>query len=276
MAEKSNWQNQNFSKSSGGSGPSSMNSKIATPSSSLHSKIAAPTNFCNGGSVKKFADGTPGGVGAQDDVTGVDAAVARNAEDKDWAASENYGDGTTAQQRREMTGGTAAPKEATADEVMAATKEASPAATGGKMSFGEAFKAARERGDKTFTWDGKPGTTFTTEMASSKGVSKAPAAKVEAAPAAKVNAAPAAKTEKSSTPAPSAVADSVVVDTKPAAPSKTFAEDVAERKRNAVANSMARDENYGHEGNRPLPAKTQPTKTGTYRGLDGKVRRYGE
>lgn len=51
-----------------------------------------------------------------------------------------------------------------------------------KMSFREAFRAARERGDKTFSWDGKPGTTFTTKMASDKPAAK-PAAKRAAKPA---------------------------------------------------------------------------------------------
>ena len=46
-----------------------------------------------------------------------------------------------------------------------------------KMSFGEAFRAARQRGDKTFTWDGKPGTTFTTKMASDKPAAPKPAAR---------------------------------------------------------------------------------------------------
>ena len=32
-------------------------------------------------------------------------------------------------------------------------------------SFKEAFRAAREKGVKTFTWDGKPGVTFTTQLA---------------------------------------------------------------------------------------------------------------
>jgi hypothetical protein len=231
MAEKSSWQSQNFSKSSGSTGPSSMNSKIAVNSAQLHSKIAKPTvqNYCNGGSVKKYADGTPGGV--QDDATGVDEAVARNAA-SDWAANENYGDGTTADQRREMTGAAPA-KMATNDEVRAAaepTPEAKPVPT--KQSFGDAFKAARAAGGADFEWNGKK---YTTELATSKGVSKAPAA------------APAPKTETKSV-APAAQA-APAAESKPAA--KTFAEDVAERKRNVVANSMARDENYSHEGSRP-------------------------
>ena len=42
-------------------------------------------------------------------------------------------------------------------------------------SFGEAFRAARASGAKTFKWEGKPGTTFTTKMANDAPKRSAPA-----------------------------------------------------------------------------------------------------
>ena len=71
-------------------------------------------------------------------------------------------------------------------------KTAKPKVDTGSLSFGDAFKAARASGDKTFTWKGK---SFTTQMAgeSAPGKRTAPAAKVNkpAAPAAKAPATPA-------------------------------------------------------------------------------------
>lgn len=70
-----------------------------------------------------------------------------------------------------------------------------------KMSFREAFRAARERGDKTFSWDGKPGTTFTTKMDSDKPAAK-PAAKPADKPAAKRADKPADKPTANTPPQP--------------------------------------------------------------------------
>lgn len=66
-----------------------------------------------------------------------------------------------------------------------------PAVKSKPTSFREAFREAREKGLKTFTWDGKPGVTFTTQLASEKKAAPKPAAK----PAAKTEARPAAKAE---------------------------------------------------------------------------------
>jgi len=44
--------------------------------------------------------------------------------------------------------------------------------------------------------------------------------------------------------------------TEPRVNGRTFAEDVAERKKNAVATSMARNENYGNEGRRQVNKPT--------------------
>lgn len=205
------WQKQNFKKS-GSSAPSSMHSKIGTGSSTLHSKIAP----C---SVPKYADG--GFV--QDDATGVDEAVARNARDDadratasgEWARGENYGDGTTGDER------VAAAK--APDYKAPAAESAADEAPAKKQSFKEAFAENRKAGNADFEWNGKK---YTTEMASSK-----PAAP-KAAP-------------KASASAPSS------------SPAKTFSEDVAERKANRLPNAMARNENYGNESRRQvLPRPT--------------------
>lgn len=49
-----------------------------------------------------------------------------------------------------------------------------------KQTFAEAFRAARARGDKTFSWAGKPGMKFTTEMAG-QGASRSAATRRSAA-----------------------------------------------------------------------------------------------
>lgn len=114
----SEWQKQNFKKT-GSSAPSSMHSKIGTGSSTLHSKIAPS-------SVPKYADG---GSFDQGEFAGVDAAIARNdaasanAETAtgEWARGENYGDGTTGQER--VDAAKAPAREASNDEVRAAMQE---------------------------------------------------------------------------------------------------------------------------------------------------------
>ena len=54
------------------------------------------------------------------------------------------------------------------------------AAPAKKQTFGEAFAAARARGDKDFTWEGKPGMKFSTKMR--EDAPAKPAAKAEMAP----------------------------------------------------------------------------------------------
>lgn len=160
--------------------------------------------FHGGSKVPGFADGTKGGLSADD-----------------WAAGENYGDGTTAEERLEMTrlpSPSRIEDESDRGSMTAAQQANSDATNKKKQSFGEAFKEARARGEKTFTWEGKPGTTFSTDLASDK---------------------------KSSKP---------TEDSKPAG--KSFSEDVADRKANAVVRSMTRDENYGNEGRRPVEKKS--------------------
>jgi hypothetical protein len=63
-----------------------------------------------------------------------------------------------------------------------------------KQSFSEAFAAARDRGDKDFAWEGKPGMKFSTKMREDK-----PAPKAESA-----SSKPAPKTEEPAKPAPKA------------------------------------------------------------------------
>jgi len=149
MAEIQDWQRQNMSKNGGGQRTGGLHAKISGNSTTLHSKIAAPT-------VRNYADG---GM-VQDDATGVDAAVARNAADDanratatgEWARGENYGDGTTGQERVDMA---KAPEMAAKDEVSAPRKQ----------SFKEAFAENRKAGNATFEYEGKK---FTTELAKPK------------------------------------------------------------------------------------------------------------
>jgi hypothetical protein len=145
---KPDWQNQNYSKSAGAAGPSTMNAKIAgSRTVSMHSKIAMPTvrNYADGGSVDDTSN--PDVKFDMGEFAGVDKAVAQNS-DSDWARGEVYGDNTTPEQRAEMTGG---PKIATNQEVMDAAKEADakPAA----RSFSDAFRNAKD--GSTFEWNGK-------------------------------------------------------------------------------------------------------------------------
>lgn len=152
---KPDWQNQSYSKSGAASGPSTMNSKITGNGSTLHSKIAKPTAYANGGLVKKcMADGGSVDDTSNSDVkydmgefAGVDRAVAQNS-NQDWARGENYGDGTTPDQRSEMTGG---PKMASNEEIIAAEREATDKSA--PKSFKQAFKDAKD--GSTFEWNGK-------------------------------------------------------------------------------------------------------------------------
>jgi hypothetical protein len=223
MAEIPSWQKQSMSKNGGCSAPTQMNPKLLPTGAAagLHKKIATPSfgmggvvgTMTAGKTVRKFADGTPGGVKFdQGEFAGVDAAVAKNeSESGEWARGENYGDGTTGQERVDAAKATTAPSRsmATDAEVRAAADEGAAM----PKSFKEAFAENRKAGNKTFEWGGK---TITTELASEK---------------------------------PSKTAARPVVSSSPAA-SKSFAEDVEERKANRVQNAMTRNENYGNEGRR--------------------------
>ena len=75
------------------------------------------------------------------------------------------------------------------------------AAPAKKQTFGEAFAAARARGDKDFTWEGKPGMKFSTKMredAPAKSAAKAEMAPSKPAPKAEMALSkPAPKAEES-------------------------------------------------------------------------------
>jgi hypothetical protein len=178
MAEIQSWQKQNMSKNGAATGPSTLNAKITGNSTMLHGKIAKPTAYADGGMVRKYADG---GM-VQDDATGVDEAVARNAADDanratatgEWARGENYGDGTTGQERVDM---------AKAPEMAAKSEDAAPR----KQTFKEAFAENRKAGNATFEFEGKK---FTTELAKPKAQAPRDEKKTEA-PASVVRKAPA-------------------------------------------------------------------------------------
>lgn len=149
MAEIQSWQRQNMSKS-GGTGPSSMHSKITGNTTNLHSKIGAPTvrNYADGGMVDDTAN--PDVKYSQGEFAGVDDAIAkREAASGEWARGENYGDGTTGQERVDM---------AKAPDMAAKDEPAAPR----KQSFKEAFAENRKAGNATFEFEGKK---FTTELA---------------------------------------------------------------------------------------------------------------
>lgn len=62
----------------------------------------------------------------------------------------------------------AAVKKAEEDTAPKLSSVDTPSVKAKPTSFREAFREAREKGLKTFTWDGKPGVTFTTQLASEK------------------------------------------------------------------------------------------------------------
>jgi hypothetical protein len=96
-----------------------------------------PMKFKTGGKVKRYTGQTDGSY-VQDDVTGVDEAVQKN--------KPVYEDDVV-------------PKAASNEDMTKAYKES--------MTFGNAFKAARDAGDKTFEWRG---TKYGTNVAGSKPV----------------------------------------------------------------------------------------------------------
>lgn len=214
MAEIPSWQKQSMSKNGGCSAPTQMNPKLLPTGAAagLHKKIATPSfgmggvvgTMTAGKTVRKYADGSIGGVDAdnngsfrgydQGEFAGVDAQAAKIA-DENAMKQEAVGDGSSST-------ATDAQVRAAADEGAAMPK-----------SFKEAFAENRKAGNKTFEYNGK---SFTTDIASEK---------------------------------PSKTAARPVVSSSPAA-SKSFAEDVEERKANRVQSAMTRNENYGNEGRR--------------------------
>ena len=173
---KPDWQNQSMKKVGAAAPVNRMNAKLTGGmSSSLHSKICAPTYGFGGDTgakmarpVLKMADG-----GMVDTEFGdYDNAVNANSDNGEWARGENYGDGTTGDERVEM-----ARKPVDTSSMKMPTVEDEPAereAPAKAMSFKEAFAANRKAGAKTFEWNGKK---YTTDIATSK-----PAAKPAAAP----------------------------------------------------------------------------------------------
>ena len=150
------WQRQSFAK--GGkaeTAPSQMNPKTwGGPASSLNAKIAKPTHPCggmvkggmaNGGMVKAYADGG-------------------TMSDGEWMRGENYGDGTTGDERVAMARDPnyTAPADTTPLPEPEPVKAEEAAPEPKRESFKEAFARNRAAGAKTFEWNGKK---YTTEMA---------------------------------------------------------------------------------------------------------------
>lgn len=192
MANSSDWTRGNFKKTS-----NDVSFGVRDTGSLFHSKPKVPG----------FADGTPGGLS-----------------DGEWARGENYGDGTTGDERVAMARDSGYKEPGMSEKEPGwDTKSSSdePAKAVKKQSFSEAFKAAKD--GSTFEWNGKQ---YKKEYASKPAASK----KEESADEA---------TSSSS--------------------SKSFSEDVAERKRNMVSNAMSRNENYGNESRRPAK---EPVKSG--------------
>jgi hypothetical protein len=287
------WQRQSMSKNGGSSAPSQMNSKLmpSGPAAGLHSKIAAPTHGMGGlissanPSMKKpvarFADGTDGEVDVEQlkqeglAASAKDAPVGfwkrltqGNIDDPKSEAYQEYGAGRGQRERNAK-----ALSDESADIAKTTAKVQADDAAKADMKakypdteFGDlegAMKRAKEAPEPKAA------------PAASKTAAKTVAAK-PSAPASKPaeTSKPSAPAAPSTTKASAPAVESVVQ--KKSEPAKSFAEDVAERKRNLISSSAALDVNYGHEGNRPLPEKQQQPKTRTYRGLDGKVRKYGE
>lgn len=187
-----NWQTQNFKKASTATGPTSMGSKIAGDRIvSMNSKIGRPT-------VKNYADG--GEVQS----------------DGEWARGENYGDGTTGDERVAMA-------ESPTVKVQAVAEPSVQQAEVKPQSFKEAFAENRKAGNATFEWNGKK---FTTEVATGK---QAPRAEAKTPTASTVN----GKTFSQD------VAERKAANT-------------TEKK---VQSAMTRDENYGNEGRRSVVAR---------------------
>lgn len=170
-----------------------MNSKIAgNNASSLHSKIGRPT-------VKNYADGG-------------------EVSDGEWARSENYGDGTTGDERVAMARDPEYQEPVKVEAVPESKVESTPI----KQSFKEAFAENRKAGNSTFEWNGKK---FTTEVATGK----------------------AAPRMEAKRPATDSTGKTFAQDMA----ERKGANTVEKR----VSDAMTRNENYGNEGRRPVMAK---------------------
>lgn len=167
---KPEWQNQSFAKAGNAGAPTPAGApNKCYPSGTvgqLHSKIAVPTHGMGGlvlaeQARRGYADG---------------GAVESDGE---WARGENYGDGTTGDERVAMARSESAPAPAveTATEAKVEQKVEEKAEAPKKESFKEAFARNRASGAKTFEWNGKK---FTTELAESKAAKPSTPAKAEA------------------------------------------------------------------------------------------------
>lgn len=153
------WQRQSFAK--GGTAeaaPHQMSPKtMPAPGMTMHSKIAKPTTPC-GGMVGKASTGYANGGMVKGYADGGELS------DGEWMRGENYGDGTTGDERVAM----ARDPNYTAPAVTTPLPEPEPIRGEDvkeepkRESFKEAFARNRASGVKTFEWNGKK---YTTELA---------------------------------------------------------------------------------------------------------------
>ena len=135
-------------------------------------------------------------------------------EDSESLADENYGDGTTREERLAMVrsprkAAMPAADESAMESNVGQGKYAAPA----KKSFKDAFAEARKGGGKSFEWEGKK---YTTEMAGAKGAPKA-----EQASARRVDNDMAARASRNTRTGPTADELESYAASKKAAPAKT-------------------------------------------------------
>lgn len=167
---KPEWQNQSFSKAgnAGAPTPAGAPNKVYPSGTvgSLHSKIAAPTHGMGG---LVLAEQAKRGYADGGSVTS----------DGEWARDENYGDGTTGDERVAMARSetSAEPSTATVEMPVGADRIQPEPEQPKKESFKEAFARNRAAGAKTFDWNGKK---YTTELAESKPAKPSTPAKAEA------------------------------------------------------------------------------------------------
>lgn len=198
-------------------GPSSMNAKITGNGiSSMNSKIARPTvqNYADGGMATKDITSPTDGWAAHGsrNYKKADGGMIKHladgtASDGEWARDENYGDGTTGDERVAMMRDPSLPAKETAptnepkqkmdmgefeglDDAIARNKADTPSAPA-KMSFKEAFRNAKD--GSTFEWEGKQ---YKKEYAQPKA---APKAEPKVEPKAPVASAPKSEPPKADT-----------------------------------------------------------------------------
>ena len=176
---KPDWQNQSMKKTGGAAPVNRMNAKLTGGvSSSMHSKICAPSSSMGAKMARpvlKMADG-----GIVDEFGDYDNAVNANSENGEWARGENYGDGTTGDQRVEAARARA---DASAMKMPSVEDDAEKEsdAPAKAMSFKEAFASNRKAGNATFEWNGKKYTTEVAKAAPSKSAATKPAEAPKAA-----------------------------------------------------------------------------------------------